>query len=71
MAHVPRQIELFKNPDQYNIGEMYLLPKKLDEEVARYHLQGVGAGLAILSPAQADYIGVDIDGPYKPESYRY
>ena len=65
------QIELFKNPDQYNIGEMYLLPKKLDEEVARYHLQGVGAGLATLSPAQADYIGVDIDGPYKPESYRY
>ncbi len=64
------QMELFCNPDKY-ANEVYTLPKQLDEEVARLHLDKVGARLTRLSDEQASYIGVDIDGPYKPEHYRY
>jgi adenosylhomocysteinase len=64
------QMEIFGNPDQYPIG-VYVLPKKLDEEVARLHLDRIGAHLATLTREQADYIGVTVDGPYKPEYYRY
>jgi len=56
--------------DKYNIG-VYMLPKKLDEEVARLHLEHVGAKLSKLTPEQAAYLGLDVDGPYKPEHYRY
>ncbi|MCZ6470155.1 MAG: adenosylhomocysteinase [Gammaproteobacteria bacterium] len=64
------QMEIFCNPDKY-ANEVYTLPKQLDEEVARLHLDKVGAKLTRLSDEQASYIGVDIDGPYKPEHYRY
>ena len=64
------QIELFTKPDEYPIG-VYILPKKLDEEVARLHLDQIGAKLTQLTKDQADYIGVPVDGPYKPEHYRY
>ena len=62
------QIELFTKP--YEIG-VYRLPKHLDEEVARLHLARIGVHLTKLSQAQADYIGVPVEGPYKPEHYRY
>jgi adenosylhomocysteinase len=65
------QIDLWENHAEYEIGSMYLLPKHLDEEVAFYHLQGVGATLTRLTPNQAAYIGVDVAGPFKPEGYRY
>ncbi len=65
------QIELFCHPDRYEKGAVYVLPKHLDEKVARLHLKKIGATLTELSPHQAGYIGVDVDGPYKPESYRY
>jgi len=65
------QIELFTNSAQYNKGELYLLPKHLDEKVARLHLEQIGAELTQLSPAQAEYIGVAVAGPYKPDTYRY
>jgi adenosylhomocysteinase len=64
------QMEIFCNPGQYK-NEVYTLPKQLDEEVARLHLDKVGAKLTRLSEEQANYIGVDQDGPYKPEHYRY
>ncbi|MCZ6669317.1 MAG: adenosylhomocysteinase [Gammaproteobacteria bacterium] len=64
------QMEIFCNPDKY-ANEVYTLPKQLDEEVARLHLDKVGAKLTRLSDDQASYIGVDVDGPYKPEHYRY
>jgi adenosylhomocysteinase len=66
------QIELWKerNSKKYQPG-VYILPKKLDEKVARLHLKKLGAKLTELTPAQADYLGIDIDGPYKPEHYRY
>jgi adenosylhomocysteinase len=64
------QIELWQNHDQYEIG-VYTLPKKLDEEVARLHLDHLGAKLTKLTPKQAEYLGVPIDGPFKPEEYRY
>jgi adenosylhomocysteinase len=64
------QIELFTKPDDYPIG-VYVLPKLLDEEVARLHLDKVGAKLTTLHPEQAAYIGVPVEGPYKPEHYRY
>jgi adenosylhomocysteinase len=64
------QIELFTRTDQYPIG-VYILPKKLDEEVARLHLAKIGAKLTVLTQEQADYIGVPVEGPYKPERYRY
>ena len=63
------QIDIRNNPDR-KVG-VYLLDKKLDEEVARLHLDKLGAKLTALSQAQADYIGVPVDGPYKPEHYRY
>jgi len=64
------QMEIFRNPDQYPIG-VYVLPKQLDEEVARLHLGKIGAHLTRLNQRQADYIGVSVDGPYKAELYRY
>ncbi len=64
------QMEIFCNPGKYD-NEVYTLPKRLDEEVARLHLDKVGAKLTRLSEEQANYIGVDQDGPYKPEHYRY
>jgi adenosylhomocysteinase len=64
------QMEIFCNPGKYE-NEVYTLPKHLDEEVARLHLDKVGAKLTRLSVEQANYIGVDLDGPYKPEHYRY
>ncbi len=64
------QIEIFTKPDEYPVG-VYILPKKLDEEVARLHLAKIGAHLTELSKEQADYIGVSVEGPYKPEHYRY
>ena len=64
------QIELFSKPDEYPIG-VYILPKKLDEEVARLHLEKIGAKLTMLTQDQADYIGVPVEGPDKPEHYRY
>jgi adenosylhomocysteinase len=51
--------------------KVYTLPKKLDEEVARLHLGRLGASLTILTPEQAKYIGVPVEGPFKPEHYRY
>jgi len=62
------QISLWK--DNYKTG-VYVLPKKLDEEVARLHLDKLGAKLTKLSPSQAEYIHVDVEGPFKPETYRY
>ena len=64
------QIELWKNSEQYE-NQVYFLPKKLDEMVARLHLKKINAHLTTLSKEQADYIGVDVEGPYKPEYYRY
>jgi adenosylhomocysteinase len=64
------QLDLWKNKDTYKVN-VYTLPKKLDEEVARLHLEKIGVKLTKLSKAQADYIGVPVEGPYKPEFYRY
>ena len=64
------QIDLWKNKDQYE-RTVYRLPKKLDEEVAALHLEQIGVKLTKLTPAQAEYLGVPIDGPYKPDHYRY
>ena len=64
------QIELFTKADQYPVG-VHLLPKILDEKVARLHVEALGGSLTTLSKDQADYIGVDVEGPYKPEHYRY
>jgi adenosylhomocysteinase len=64
------QIELWQNGDQYE-NEVYVLPKHLDEKVARLHLGRIGAKVTELTDEQAKYIGVDKDGPYKPEHYRY
>ncbi|WPG37102.1 adenosylhomocysteinase [Variovorax sp. EBFNA2] len=65
------QIELFTKPDAYQVGKVYVLPKHLDEKVARLHLKKVGAMLTELTDAQAAYIGVSKNGPYKPDTYRY
>jgi adenosylhomocysteinase len=65
------QIELFTHRDYYEVGKVYVLPKHLDEKVARLHLKKVGATLTELSDEQAAYIGVPKQGPYKPDSYRY
>ena len=67
---VMAQIEIFNNPDKYE-NKVYILPKVLDEKVARLHLKKIGAHLTQMSQEQADYIGVPADGPYKPEHYRY
>jgi len=64
------QLELHQNGDRYE-RKVYTLPKKLDEEVARLHLEKLGVRLTELSPDQAAYIGVPVEGPYKPEHYRY
>ena len=64
------QIDLWKNKDVYKV-DVYTLPKKLDEEVARLHLEKIGVKLTTLSAAQANYLGVAPEGPYKPETYRY
>ncbi|MGA2207251.1 MAG: adenosylhomocysteinase [Terracidiphilus sp.] len=64
------QIDLWKNRDTYKVN-VYTLPKKLDEEVARLHLEKIGVKLTKLTQKQADYIGVTVDGPYKAEHYRY
>jgi len=64
------QMDLWQNRDTYQIG-VYRLPKKLDEEVARLHLEKLGVKLTKLTQKQADYIGVPIEGPYKPDHYRY
>jgi len=64
------QIELWANKDSYE-KKVYILPKKLDEEVARLHLEKIGVKLTTLTPEQAAYLGVPVEGPYKPEHYRY
>jgi adenosylhomocysteinase len=65
------QIELWTRPDAYDSGKVYVLPKHLDEKVARLHLKKLGAMLTELSPTQAEYIGVPVAGPYKGNAYRY
>jgi adenosylhomocysteinase len=64
------QLDLWKNKDAYKVG-IYILPKKLDEEVARLHLEKIGVKLTTLSKKQADYLSVPVDGPYKADHYRY
>jgi len=64
------QLDLWANKDTYKPG-VYVLPKKLDEEVARLHLEKIGVKLTTLTKKQSDYIGVPVDGPYKPDHYRY
>ena len=64
------QLDLWKNKDTYAV-DVYTLPKHLDEEVARLHLEKIGVKLTTLSPKQAEYLGVAVEGPYKPETYRY
>ena len=64
------QIELFTKREEYD-DEVYRLPKKLDEKVARLHLDALGVELTKLTKEQAEYIDVDVEGPYKPEHYRY
>jgi adenosylhomocysteinase len=64
------QLDLWANKDTYRVG-VYVLPKKLDEEVARLHLEKIGVKLTTLTPKQADYLGVAVEGPYKPDHYRY
>lgn len=65
------QIAFFTEPYKYEAGKVYTLPKKLDEEVARLHLGKLGVKLEVLTPRQASYLGVPVDGPYKPDTYRY
>ncbi|MBT5032310.1 MAG: adenosylhomocysteinase [Proteobacteria bacterium] len=64
------QMEIFNNPDKYK-NDVYVLPKHLDEKVARLHLEKIGVKLTTLTQKQADYINVKVEGPYKPEHYRY
>ncbi len=64
------QIELWTNTDAYE-NQVYMLPKKLDEKVAALHLAKIGVELETLSETQAKYIGVEVEGPFKPEYYRY
>merc|ERR1711918_62464 len=66
------QLDLLKNIKEKKYkNDVYLLPKELDEKVARLHLGALGADLTVLSKEQADYIGVPVEGPYKPDTYRY
>ncbi|MDB4470931.1 adenosylhomocysteinase, partial [Deltaproteobacteria bacterium] len=67
---VMAQIELFQNGDNYE-NKVYVLPKQLDEKVARLHLDKLGAKLTVLSEEQSSYLGIPIAGPYKPDTYRY
>jgi len=64
------QLDLWKNKDTYKVG-IYILPKKLDEEVARLHLEKIGVKLTTLTGKQAEYLSVPMEGPYKSEHYRY
>jgi adenosylhomocysteinase len=64
------QLELWQHPERYE-KRVYVLPKALDEEVARLHLAHLGVVLTELTPQQAEYIGVPTSGPYKPDHYRY
>jgi adenosylhomocysteinase len=64
------EIELWKNSAAYK-NDVYMLPKYLDEKVAKLHLEKIGVELTELTDYQADYIGVKVEGPYKPEHYRY
>jgi adenosylhomocysteinase len=64
------QIELWQHGDRYE-NKVYVLPKALDEKVARLHLDKLGVRLTQLTPKQASYIGVPAEGPFKPEAYRY
>ncbi len=64
------QIEMYNHPEEYPLG-VYVLPKHLDEKVARLHLEKLGVELDVLSKKQAKYIGVPVAGPYKPNHYRY
>ena len=64
------QIELFSKPDEWD-KEVYRLPKHLDEKVAKIHVEALGGELTKLSKDQAEYIGVDVEGPFKPDHYRY
>jgi adenosylhomocysteinase len=68
---VMAQIDLYNNTDHYESGRLYLLPKHLDEKVARLHLGQIGAELTTMTEKQAAYIGVTVAGPFKPETYRY
>ena len=65
------QIELYSHSDKYQVGKVYVLPKHLDEKVAALHLEKVGARLTKLTAQQSSYIGVDQQGPFKAEQYRY
>jgi adenosylhomocysteinase len=67
---VMAQIELFTKPGAYD-RDVYVLPKRLDEKVARLHLEALGVRLTTLTKKQAEYLGVDVEGPYKPDHYRY
>merc|ERR1711879_49649 len=74
--HVLAQLDLLRNwkeakPEEKYKNDVFLLPKELDEKVARLHLPALGANLTTLSKEQADYIGVPVNGPYKPSTYRY
>jgi adenosylhomocysteinase len=64
------QLDLWKNKDEYKVG-VYVLPKKLDEEVARLHLEKIGVKLTTLTAKQAEYLSVPVEGPYKADHYRY
>ena len=64
------QMDLWMNPGKYEVG-VHMLPKTLDEEVARSHLDALDIKLTQLSKDQSDYLGIPVDGPYKPEHYRY
>jgi len=65
------QIEMWQNTNRYEKGQLYLLPKYIDEQVARLHLGQINAKLTTLTPEQAAYISVTVAGPYKPDTYRY
>ncbi|MEM7243726.1 MAG: adenosylhomocysteinase [Acidobacteriota bacterium] len=67
---VMAQIELWQRSDEYEVG-VHVLPKELDEKVARLHLKKIGVELSVLTPEQAEYMGFPIEGPYKPDHYRY
>jgi len=67
------QLELWKERDtgKYKLDQVYLLPKELDEKVARLHLASLGAKLTVLTKEQSDYVDIPVNGPYKPDTYRY
>jgi len=68
---VSRNEKTSDNKKKYETGKVYILPKELDEKVARLHVEKLGAKLTVLSDDQASYMGVKKDGPYKPLTYRY